>query len=158
MTEPVPDTTKAYLAAVMDNFGAMNVRTLSTGTTQPMIFCSGNRPVVLRMLGDLTRTKVVKTSRDYSKHLCNEHCPDRHFEAQSNSMRWQITGMKATIFLFNILPFMVVRKVEAKAVFDAGIDSNFKGITVEAMRDLGWDIPDLDAMKDIDFARGFAPS
>lgn len=153
----ISETQKAYLAGVLDNFGAMNIRRLDTGTTQPMIFCSGNKPELMKMLGDLTASKVVRTGRPYSKHRCVEHCPDRHAEEKSTSLRWQVTGMKCTIFLYNVMPYMAVRAEEARTAFAAGIHSNFKGRVVDQMRDLGWDIPDLDAMKDIDFARGMEP-
>lgn len=68
-------------------------------------------------------------------------------------MRWQVTGMKATIVLYNIVPYMREREMEAKVALDIGLNAPYKEAYVEWMESAGWEIPNLDPAKDADRKR-----
>lgn len=153
MTKKITDADKAYVACILDNFGNLTVRRLPTGTQQPTIQMFGKRPNLMRWLAEVTNTKAITIAKMSSRHNCTEHCPERHDPVESVSMRWQVTGMKATIVLYNIVPYMREREMEAKVALDIGLNAPYKEAYVEWMESAGWEIPNLDPAKDADRKR-----
>jgi hypothetical protein len=149
----ITEADKVYVACILDNFGNLNIRRLKNGTRQPVVFMHGNRPVIMRWLAEITNTKAVPIQRQYSRHVCSEHCPDQHEQVDSVSMRWQVTGMKATIVLFNVVEYMRERHQEARAAMMVGLAAPYKEAYVEWMESAGWTIPDLDPSQDADRKR-----
>lgn len=153
MTE-ISETDKAYIACILDNFGGLNMRRLDNSTRQPVIYMyGGKKEHLMEWMAEVTNTKAVALTKTYSRHNCTEHCPDRHADAESHTMRWQVTGMKATIVLWNVLPYMRQRQEEARSVMNVGLAAPYKEKYVEWMASAGWDIPELDPLKDADRAR-----
>jgi hypothetical protein len=133
----------AYAAALIDNLASLRVRTLGQSRL-PVVEISG-KYAGLPWLGEVTGTKVVETKRNYSRHNCTQHCPSAHAEIKSYSMRWSITGMRASIVLHNVLPFLRVQADDAHALMDYGLTLSYKGQVVNDLAKIGWKIPDLPA-------------
>lgn len=150
MPEQITDNDKVYIACILDNFGGINVRRLENGTRQPVIYMYGKRETIMQWLAEVTNTTAIALTKRYSRHNCTEHCPDRHADAESSTMRWQCTGMKATILLYNVVPFMRERKAEAEAALAIGLQAPYKSAYVEQMESIGWAVPDLDPLMDAD--------
>lgn len=134
---------KVYVACILDNFGVFSIRTLANGTRQPVIAMHGKKPAVMGWLAEITNTKAVHVTKMSSRHVCTEHCPEAHGPIEFKSMRWQCTGMKATIVLHNVVPYMRERADEAEQVLDIGLLAPFKEAYVEWMAGAGWAIPNL---------------
>lgn len=133
----------AYCAALIDNLATLRVRDLGNSRL-PVIAISGKYEG-LKWLGSATGTKVVETKRDYTRHNCTEHCPTAHAEIKSYSLRWSVTGMRATIVLVNVLPFLRVQADDARAMIDYGLTLQYKGQVVNDLAKIGWKIPELPA-------------
>ena len=131
----------AYAAALIDNVAALRTRDYQ-GSTLPVVQVSG-RYGSLVWLGEVTGTKVVETRRQFTRHNCTQHCPDRHADIVSRSFRWSVTGIRAAIVLANIEPFMRVQAATARRLIDLGLAVAYQGQVVNDMAALGWTIPDL---------------
>lgn len=132
----------AYAAAIIDNLAALRTREIGGGSTLPVVQVSGKFGSLL-WLGEITGTRVIETSRKYTRHLCTEHCPAAHSEIESRSGRWTVTGMRATIMLYNVQRYLRVQAAAARQLIDAGLGVQYQGQVVNDMRKRGWDIPDL---------------
>lgn len=134
---------KAYLAALIDNFAVL--RTSPAGDTDlPYIaISSSRRPEMMEFLGKVTGVKPIRSSRKYTRHNCTEHCPSSHQKIDSWNVTWAVRGVKATIMLYNLLPYLRVQKSMARKLIRAGRTIGYKGQTVNDMVRLGWEIPDL---------------
>lgn len=135
---------KVYVACILDNFGNLGYRTLPTGTKQPTIQMFGKKPTIMGWLAEITDTTAIEISKMSTRHVCTEHCPEPHGPTEFTSMRWQVTGMKATIVLHNVIPFMRQKKAEAQTVMEFGLTAPYKEAYVEWMASAGWDIPNID--------------
>lgn len=130
------------MAGVLDVLGIIRLRPMAESNPPlPFVGISTPSKEVVEFFAGLTDTKVTTTNRRYSKHGCNEHCPDDHLMMESISYRWSVTGVKATVVLANIKPYLVFKTNEATKVLEAGYAANFKPATYRKMRVLGWDIP-----------------
>lgn len=137
------DAECAYAAGLIDALGVLSLRSQpGTLSDLPSVVVSGNS-VAVGWLAARTGTKVVTVKRDYTRHRCSEHCPEAHDEVKSLSSRWSVTGTRATIVLFNVLPFLQVQGEAAGELVSAGLTIGWKGQVVEDMRTLGWTIPTL---------------
>ena len=93
----------------------------------------------VQLAGDFN---VVPTERDFTKAGCAEHCSEKHLHVRSLSGRWMISGAKATIVLAAVQPYLRLRAAEVEDAVALGLAANFKGATAQAMRKLGWPIPE----------------
>lgn len=141
MTPLLAQTDISYCAAVIDNNAALRSRALGSSLL-PVIQISGRYPA-LDWLGEITGTKVIETSRGYTRHNCTEHCPQRHAHIKSESRRWSVTGMRATIVLTSVLPYLKYQRDQAEALIEQGLSVHYQGQVVNEMASLGWKIPDL---------------
>jgi len=140
VTLPVPEL--AYAAALIDTLGTLSLRDVG-GTRLPNLTVQARHRDALAWLGRMTDTRITEIKKDYNRAGCGEHCPEAHVHIVSVTGRWVITGVKATIVLHNVLPFLLVQRVGAIDLVTAGQTIGYKGNVVEKMRNMGWEIPDL---------------
>jgi hypothetical protein len=132
----------AYVAGIIDSQGG--IRSRFVGDTElPMVYVHGPNLPVLNLLADMTGTKVTVVRRGYSKAGCSIHCPEKHQHVVSTSGRWSVTGVKATVLLWNIRPYLMFQSEAATAALAVGMSSPFKMATPQKMADLGWSLPDF---------------
>jgi hypothetical protein len=135
----------AYAAALVDTLGVLSLR--EVGPTQlPNVAIQGRYAETLAWLGEMTGTRLTTISRDFVRNACNactHHCPEPHVHIKSTSVRWVVTGVKATIVLHNLAPFMRVQRDAALTMVEAGRTIGYKGNVIEQMREKGWEIPNL---------------
>lgn len=132
--------TLAYVASVIDTQGIIRTR-IAGDTELPMVAVHGSNIPVLQYLADLTGTKVTIVKRSYDRVGCAEHCTEKHQHIVSSSGRWSVTGVKATVLLYNIRPFMRFQTEPARSALVLGTATRFKPATIEKMVALGWDVP-----------------
>jgi hypothetical protein len=138
----IEPATLAYVAGILDCQGG--IRTRRVGDTDlPMVYLHGPNLPVLRHLASLTGTKVTTTRRAYTKAGCTAHCPDKHQHVVSESGRWSVTGVKATVVLWNVRPYLHVLADPAAEALAVGMAAPFKPATPAKMLALGWDLPDV---------------
>lgn len=140
--------TKAYMAGIVDMLGIIRLREMKTGVPIPYVgINTANRQLADFMAG-LTDTKVTEVTRKYNKMQCTEHCtPEAHTHVDSTTYRWSVTGVKATILLVNIKPYLIFKTGDAANALKAGLEANYKPATYRKMKVLGWEIPDLSNFK-----------
>lgn len=138
------DRTLAYVAGVVDLLGLIRVRTLpDSGTQLPVVQLHGPHMDTFSYLGELTGTKAIVTRRAFVRAGCTQHCKEKHQHVQSVSARWSLTGVKATVVLWNVRPFLRVQTERAGEALEVGLRTRFKPATVRRMQELGWDVPEL---------------
>lgn len=130
----------AYIAGVIDTRGHIATRSVR-GATLPLLAVSSSESALLEWLGDATGTRPVSTRRDYGRMGCSAHCPEPHLHVTSVSGRWSVTGVKATVVLFGVAPYLRVRAEDAQAAVTLGLSAGFKQATVTKMAALGWPVP-----------------
>ena len=136
--------TLAYIAGVLDLHGV--IRTRTAGDTElPYVALSGSNEGMLTFLADVTGTRAVVTRRQFSRAGCAEHCSEKHQHVTSVSGRWSVSGVKATVLLWNVRPFMRLQAEEATSALAVGMSTKYKPATVRKMAELGWDVPEFDA-------------
>ena len=135
--------TVAYVAGIIDTTGVIRTRMVQD-TELPYVAVSGSNEGMLRFLAEVTGAKVTITRRSYMKAGCSVHCKEKHQHIQSISGRWSVSGVKATVLLHNVRPFMRLQAAEAAAALDVGLRTGFKPATVQKMSDLGWSVPEFD--------------
>lgn len=132
--------TVAYVAGVVDLLGLIRIR-YAEDTPLPVVQVHGKYMSTLEYLGELTGTKAIETRREYTRAGCAEHCKEKHMHITSTSGRWSVTGAKATVLLWNMQPYLRVKKDAADGALAVGLRTKFKQGTVDKMRQLGWEIP-----------------
>lgn len=142
MTTTLANTDKAYLAAIVDDRAVLRVRK-NGDTNLPMVAVHSASVGLQYVLAEFTGTKVTVVNRDYQRKPCALHCTERHEHSTSTSMRWSVTGSKATILLFGVIPYMRMRRAEAEDLLENGLLIPWKSSAVEEMAALGWKIPPL---------------
>lgn len=138
---PIELAELAYLAGVIDLLAVIRTRRTDVETELPYVAISGPHIEALTHLGRLTGTRTVTTRRHYHRVGCSEHCADRHLEVTSQSARWSVTGVKATILLHNLRPFLRIQAEAATSAMNVGLNAPFKPQVVKKMHELGWTIP-----------------
>lgn len=130
-----------YVAALIDNFGALRPR-VANGNELPEIHIQGKVPA-MHWLAELTGVRVIDIEKSYNRHQCSEHCPAKHTHIVSMTGRWVVTGARATIVLHNVERFMRVQGRRARDLVAMGQAVGYKGNVINDMTRLGWEIPDL---------------
>lgn len=133
---------RAYVAALVDNFGRLTSRTLPNQTELPEVSIQG-RVDALDWVAAVTGTKVVEIPKAYNATRCSQHCTDKHVHVITTARRWVLTGARATIVLHTVEPFMRVQGRQARDLVELGRRVGYKRPVVEEMRALGWSIPEL---------------
>lgn len=142
MPELISEHTKSYLAGVLDLAGVIRTRTVKTGTELPYVALSGSHGPMLNLLGQLTGTRAIITHRSYLKAGCSEHCSDKHLHVESVSGRWSVSGVKATVLLYNLRPYLFFNEGLAADAINVGLAAPFKAGVLHKMDALGWFLPD----------------
>lgn len=132
--------TLAYVASAIDTQGIIRIRRAGD-TDLPLVAVNGSNTQLLAFLAELTGTKSVVTRRSYSKAGCAEHCAEKHQHIVSESGRWSVTGVKATVLLYNIRPYVRFQLDDLRTALVVGMSASFKPATVQKMVDLGWEVP-----------------
>ena len=131
-------STLAYIAAILDSRAVIRERTVGE-TDLPYIAVSCPDERLLDLLCRATGIRKVVTRREYIKAGCSEHCKQKHVHTVSKSMRWSLTGIKATVVLDNCLPYMRIQEEEAQRVLAIGLTAPYKTAALRRMVELGWD-------------------
>lgn len=132
----------AWVAGVLDTCGRLTSRTLSSGTELVDVSVHSPNVPLLERLAELTGVRHVVISRRYPKAGCAQHCPERHVHVVSVSARWQVTGARATVLLFNALPYLRLHQEQATWLLGVGLRTRWTSAPVADMRRLGWRIPE----------------
>ena len=140
--------TKAYLAGMIDTIGIIRVREMKNTPPLPYVGINTANKQMVDFAAGITDAKVTEVTRKYNKMQCTEHCtPDAHTHVDSTTYRWSVTGVKATILLSNIKPYLIFKTTDAIEALKAGLEANYKPATYRKMKVLGWEIPDLSNFK-----------
>jgi hypothetical protein len=131
----------AYMAGVVDAMGALRLREVRGETLLPFVEISCSNLGLLEWLARRTGTGVTKVKRDYRRNGCTLHCPDPHVHIQSLSGRWSLSGVRATVVLFGLRPYLQLQAEAAQELLDVGLRAPRKGATIQKMADLGWPVP-----------------
>lgn len=127
----------AYIAGIVDTQCVLRLRP-TEGSLLPMIALYGGDTSVLAFLGKLTDSKVTITSRNYSRHRCDQHCPSKHDQVVSESGRWSVTGTKARVMLKALRPYLRFQGSEVDEILRLTEDAKSKTTTIHKMILLGW--------------------
>lgn len=138
----ITETELAYIAGIIDTMGNLRKRKVRAEYL-PQVQVNGGKPEILDYLAGLTDTSVYPTFRDVQRRPCSQHCTENHVHAVSTSHRWDVAGLKATVVLYAVEPFLRVQGETARSLIDIGLASNYKGATAVKMAGLGWPIPEL---------------
>lgn len=136
----IADTELAYIAAVVDLQARLTTRPSPNGRL-PVVEINGNNWPLLEWLSKMTNSASFETRRDYQRYGCSEHCSDKHIHTTSHSGRWSVTGAKATILLFNIEPFVWLKRPDVEQLLGLGLMSEMRSQSINDMKRLGWALP-----------------
>jgi hypothetical protein len=142
MRQPLDDRVFAYVAGLLDAQGLITVRTDQAGSVLPVVALSIPNQELVSWLGTLTSTTPTITKRQFSRHRCTEHCPTNHQQVSSVSMRWIVTGAKATVVLRAVRPWLRFQTEQADSVLAVADQAPYKPATFQKMRELGWPVGD----------------
>lgn len=131
----------AHLAGVIDCAAILRTRDVRDSSQLPVVAIHGGSPAVLAYFAQATGTQVTITKRDYQRQPCATHCHESHTHVESTSARWSVTGSRATIMLHNVLPFLVIQRLEAQALLDIGLTVGWSSAVAEDMKRLGYKVP-----------------
>ena len=131
----------AYLAGVLDVTGVFRTRQAGA-TLLPMVAAHSTRSDLLQLIAKATGTGVTEVKRNYTRFGCDEHCTEKHVHVNHSSLRWSVTGIRAGILIFNVLPHLRLQAEPAQKVLDETADAPFKKQTALAMQNLGWTLPE----------------
>lgn len=135
----------AYMAALVDNLAVLKTRQVN-GSELPVVALTITRSEeAVRFLAQSTGSKVTPIVRQYNRKGCADHCEVAHLHVDTVGHRWQVTGVKATITLHGLLPYLRVQQDRARQLIEVGQSIGYASSVVARMRELGWPIPDLKA-------------
>ena len=131
-----------YLAGVLDARAHIEAHNRH-GHVQPRLRVTTKMLRLLNTLAEYTGTKVVPDYRGYTKRPCGEHCTDKHSHVVRQSAQWTVDSSRATIVLYNVVPFMVAQRPEAVLALEAGLQRfpPARGNVDDQMAALGWALP-----------------
>lgn len=132
---------KAYMAAVLDTLANFNIRTTPDGTELPEITISTPNKDLHKYLREMTGGRAFSIVRSYHRAGCRVHCAEKHRQVKAKSLRWQITGARATMLLNDVVEYMHLKRDEAEELLNIGVGAPHKPATVSKMASLGWSVP-----------------
>lgn len=128
----VTEADKAYIAALVDTLAKLTSRVVSRDEL-PVVTIQGKHEI-LEWLAVVCGVKLMKLDKNYTRHVCTEHCPSKHLDIESWSYRWQLVGARAAVLLEEIEPYMKIQAFEARRLIRLSSDVAFKPDTVKDMR------------------------
>lgn len=134
----------AYMAGIVDVMGNLRLREVNhSGTLLPFVEVACPNILLLERLGEWTGSAVTKVRRDYRRNGCTKHCPEPHVHIQSSSGRWSVSGVRATVVLHGLLPYLELQADQASELLEAGLVAPRKPATIRKLAELGWVIPEF---------------
>ena len=133
-------TELGYIAGVIDVMGCLRVRHVGE-TELPSITISSPNEDLLKYLGKVTGTRAFIVKRSYNRRNCAEHCQQAHAHVVSMGYRWNVTGVRATMILEAITPYMALQRDEAEHLLAVGLIAPHKRATITKMEAKGWPRP-----------------
>ena len=135
-----------YVAGVIDARGHIESVTRH-GVPTARVRVTTRRRDLLNYVQKLAGGGVRIDERGYQRRPCSDHCNEQHTHVARQSAYWDVTGERAVIILFNVLPFLVDHRAEAYAALENGaaawpVKPRRTEVSVE-MRRRGWAIPVL---------------
>lgn len=130
------------MAGVLDSQGLFTLR-WSRDTQLPVVALHAGQPGTHQVLAKMTGTRVTTVTRDYDRQPCSDHCVEAHSHVDSVTVRWSVTGSRATILLFNVMPYLRIQQGAAQDLLDHGQTVGWKSQVSESMERLGFKIPGL---------------
>jgi hypothetical protein len=134
---------RAYVAALLDTMGNFNIRKTADGVELPEITISTPNKQLHKYLQEMTGARAFKIVRTYHRANCKDHCTEKHAEVKAKSLRWQVTGARATMLINDTVEFMRFKRDEAEELLNLGVNAAHKQSTVVKMASLGWSIPEM---------------
>lgn len=132
-----------FIAGVIDCRGHIYINERHTGFPQPGVRVTTKREGILQHLAQATGSRTVLDTREYVRRPCLDHCDESHQHVNRQSAIWTCGAGKATIILYNIKPYVVSQTDKVNEALEVGLLAwaTVRANTVEAMRRLGWSIP-----------------
>jgi hypothetical protein len=140
----VKPTDFAYVAALVDNLGKLSSRVVHRDEL-PVVTIQGKH-AALPWLAEVSGVQLMQLDKSYTRHQCSEHCPDKHMPIDSWTHRWQVTGARAIVVLWNVEPYMRAQAAEARRLLRLGGLVAVKGTTIFDMAERGWPLPDRERL------------
>jgi len=138
--EPIPAADLAYIAAVVDTMANLRI-CKSSKSPLPEVQVNNGNLALLDHLGRLTGVEPMRLEREYSRHLCSQHCDGPHKHVHATYGRWHLTGARATVLLHNVRPYLRLRTADAGELLEVGLAAGWKSHAIEGMLTLGWTLP-----------------
>jgi hypothetical protein len=140
VTDPPP---LAWIAGVIDARGHIEAHNRH-GHVQPRVRITTRHTPLLETLARFCGNKVVLDDRGYSRRPCGDHCTQAHSHIVRQSKQWTVDSARATVVLYNVVPFMYAQKTEAPLALEAGLNRYppARGDLPAQMVALGWSLPE----------------
>ena len=159
----IDEATKGWVAAILDFQGHVQKRNNARRAADSLhisIYVDTSIEGIPQRLCELTGTKPgehenKQLRQEWLRRGCGEHCPEAHVHMRDVNMpmttRWSVTGIAASIVLWNVRQYMVTNHEPwdwclGVGVTQAKLTGRGSAATVEAIRrlhSLGWDIPPI---------------
>lgn len=139
VAEPPPF---AWIAGVIDARGHIEAHNRH-GHIQPRVRITTRHMPLLSALAGFCGNKIVLDERGYSRRPCGDHCVDQHSHVVRQSAQWTVDSARATVVLYNVVPFMHAQREEATLALEAGLQRfpPARGDLPAQMLALGWVLP-----------------
>lgn len=121
-----------YVAALVDTLAKLTSRVV-THDELPVVTIQGKHEI-LPWLAEATGVKLMRLDKNYARHQCTDHCPDRHMAIESWTYRWQLVGARAVVLLEAVEPYLRLQGREARRLIDLGAGVAFKPAVLADMR------------------------
>ena len=159
----ISEATKGWVAAILDFQGHVQKRNnikRAEGSIQISIYVDTSIDGIPQRLCELTGTSPgehenKRLKQEWVRRGCEEHCPEAHVHIREVNMplttRWSVTGIAASIILWNARPYMVTNHEPwdwcmAQGLTQAKVAGRGSAATIAAIKrlnSLGWDIPPI---------------
>lgn len=159
----IPVQQLGWIAGVIDTQGSIVVKNNKMRSTPQLVLVvrTRNSQAINRLssyTGTLPSLTLPKSTKDWLRRGCLEHCPEKHVHMGNKFERimpavstWTITGAGAAVVLNNILPYLADSKnypeVIAEIYQNTPLDLNRQGAhavirQINRLHQLGWEIPE----------------
>jgi hypothetical protein len=132
----------AWIAGVIDARGHIESHNRH-GHVQPRVRVTTRNVELLGTLARFCGNKVVLDERGYDRRPCGDHCTSQHQHMVRQSASWTVDSARATVVLFNVVPFLYAQRTTASLALEAGLKRfpPARGDLVPQMVALGWELP-----------------
>lgn len=127
----------AYFAGMVDALAVIRSRQVGETTLIYLAISSSNFGI-LKEFARVTDIKVTTVNRKYDRVGCQAHCEEPHLHVESVTGRWSVSGIKATVMLRALLPYLRLKTPEARIMLETFGNAPYKLHVLQKMIDLGW--------------------